>query len=94
MRTNTLTRYMVVGIVGVLVVLGFNAVFSTNDAVPEQIQQRVQEEQAPTATTSVETLNKISGSSDVESDLEVYIQSTETMPNPNDFNDSYSDLNR
>ena len=88
---------MIVGIVGVFVVLGLNAVFNSGDAVPEEVQQRAQEDASTTtssATTSVESLNKISGSSDVKSDLDVYIESTETMPNPNDFNDSYSDLNR
>lgn len=94
MHTAQLTRIIVVGIVAVFIVLGFSAIFNSGDEVPEQVQQRVQEDFAPTATTSVESLNKISGSSDVKSDLDVYIESTETMPNPNDFNDSYSDLNR
>jgi len=92
---SQLTQIIIIGISTVLIVLAVGAVFNASNEVPEELQQRVQERSTTTsATTSVETLNKISGSSDVESDLDVYIQSTETMPNPNDFNDSYSDLNR
>ncbi len=94
MHSSQLTRIIIIGIGTVLIVLGVGAIFNANDEVPEEVQ-RVQERATSTnATTSVEALNKISDSSDVENDLDVYIESTKTMPNPNDFNDSYGDLNR
>ena len=36
----------------------------------------------------------ITASSSLEADMDTYIDSSEDEPNPNDFNDSYSDLNR
>lgn len=42
-------------------------------------------------TTEIET---ITSSSSVESDMDAYIKASDNPSNPNDFNDSYSDLNQ
>ena len=95
MKTNKITKILATGVSVVLVALVASSVFNAeNEPEKEQMIQRNKEVQSSNATTSTESLRKISNSSDVESDLDLYIESTETMPNPNDFNDSYSDLNR
>jgi hypothetical protein len=39
-------------------------------------------------------LNMITASSSLEDDMDAYLDSSVSAPNPNDFNDSYSDFNR
>ncbi len=39
-------------------------------------------------------LETITASSSLESDMDAYLRSSDGAPNPSEFNDSYSDLNR
>ena len=39
-------------------------------------------------------LETITASSSLEADMDAYLESSDGDPNPNEFNDSYSDLNR
>jgi hypothetical protein len=95
MKTQKITQILIVGIVCVFVILTVSALFNTeNDPQKEEIIQRKDDVPTVSATSSIESLNKISEQSDLETDLDLYIESTEIMPNPNDFNDSYSDLKR
>ena len=47
-----------------------------------------------TETQASSSLNKITNTSKVSSDIDAYINSSNSVSNPNDFNDSYSDLNQ
>ncbi len=39
-------------------------------------------------------LDRINASSSVDSDMDAYLKASNSVPNPNDFNDSYSDINQ
>jgi len=46
------------------------------------------------ATSTAESLELINDESGVRSDMDAYINAADSVPGPNDFNDSYSDLNQ
>jgi hypothetical protein len=46
------------------------------------------------SSTGNTNLNKISASSSVSSDMSAYLKASSETPSPNDFNDSYSDINQ
>lgn len=47
--------------------------------------------EAPVADSSP---SSVASSSPARQEIEEYVKSTDDVPNPNDFNDSYSDLNQ
>lgn len=75
-------------IVVILIVAGFVVTFSASSPVATEliVSNSVGGERG--------NLDEISTSTPVQSDLDAYIRASESMPNPNDFNDSYSDLNQ
>jgi len=48
----------------------------------------------PEAPSGEGSLNLFSTSTPVREDMEAYLRSGGSVPDPNDFNDSYSDLNQ
>lgn len=87
MHNKSLSKVIVISlIIGIILILVGLVIGGGNADAP------VTEFQNATSTT--ESLKLINDESGVRNDMDAYINATDSVPNPNDFNDSYSDLNQ
>ena len=103
---HRLVKIIIVGVVVIGIVSAVAYMLKSKEA-PIEIENQQggtlnsleQDESVPvstknsTTTSSGQTLNKITTSSNLESDFDAYINSTGDLPDSNQYNDSYSDLN-
>jgi FtsZ-interacting cell division protein ZipA len=60
----------------------------------EEGMERPRDDRGSMNSEGREDLDRINESSRVDEDMDAYIRASDNPSNPNDFNDSYSDLNR
>ena len=98
MKTLSIFKLVVAIIIATVVIIGFSFFFHSKSAgapVPAQTNLPQNTDQAMmNDTQATSSLNKITTTSKVSADMDAYINSSNSVSNPNDFNDSYSDLNQ
>lgn len=99
-QDHRLLKIIIVGasVIAIVAVVGFivstKSTFApTNEDVVVENATTTEDASANAAAAS-SSLNKVSPSSSLDSDFDAYLNSEGSVPNPNDFNDSYSDLNQ
>jgi len=63
-------------------------------AVHANVPDGIPENSAESLFYQTGGLDSVATTTSLEADVEAYIRASESLPNANDFNDSYSDLNR
>lgn len=93
-------KHIIKGIIAIialsLLVLLASYLIGLNTSKAPTIDDNEMMTQQPGENPSVAStsLTKITSSSNASTDMDAYLQSADNAPNPNDFNDSYSDLNQ
>lgn len=80
------TISIVVIIVAIIFIVGFTLVSSRDGGMSDS-------QQAASYRANQEAMKAITASSSVEADMDSYLKSSNNVPDSNEFNDSYSDLN-
>lgn len=102
-KHHRVIRIIVAGIIIVVIALAVGFLVNSKTAsapTPISKQNNVENPeqevgQVPTQETQASSsLNKINATSKVNADIDAYLNSSNSVSNPNDFNDSYSDLNQ
>ncbi|MFA6297385.1 MAG: hypothetical protein WC629_02380 [Candidatus Paceibacterota bacterium] len=104
MIRHHLLKIIVAGIIVVVIALaaGFMINYKTASApIPANISgtstQNIDQNVGQFLVTSIQApspLDKITATSKVSVDIDTYLNSSSNVSNPNDFNDSYADLNQ
>jgi hypothetical protein len=80
--------FITAGIVIVVIIVGL--MINANKDVNTKMEQG---NYTNNTNSDQEELKTITASSSVNSDMDAYLKSSNSVPSSNDFNDSYSDLN-
>ena len=96
-------RIIVAGIIIIVIAIAVGFLLNSKTAsapIPVSENSKLQntnqnvDQASTTDTQASSSLNKITSTSKVSSDIDAYLNSSNSVSNPNDFNDSYSDLNQ